>query len=116
MLLCDARIFRVGVESNAGDASDDRVGWYQSGSVLEPTFASSFLFAIRTLCSNATIIFLSAPNLKLSATTRDSYCCERLSDRFARRAHLDLIIVCSSLFQAAEIPCHERHRVTGTYR
>lgn len=38
------------------------------------TFSKSLLFAISTLFSSATMMFLSAPNLKLSATTLESYC------------------------------------------
>lgn len=62
MLLCDCLILLAGVDSDALGASDWRVG-----------FARSRLFAMRTFCSSATIMFLSAPYLKLSATTFESY-------------------------------------------
>jgi hypothetical protein len=39
-----------------------------------PTLSISFLLVINTLSSSATTIFLSWPNVKLSATTLPSYC------------------------------------------
>jgi hypothetical protein len=68
-----------------------------------PTFARSFLLAISTLCSKATMMFLSAPYLKLSATTFESYCyyCQQHAGDLT---HLDLIVIYPALFQAAEIP------------
>ena len=70
------------------------------------TLASSFLFAMTTLCSSATMMFLSAPNLKLSATTRESYCfgsAQGLQDK-DNKTHLDLVIVDTALLQSPQVP------------
>jgi hypothetical protein len=76
MSLCETpRTFFNGVLGGARDAMEVRVGCYKyEAGCWEPTFDISFLFAMTTLCSRATTMFLSAPNLKLSATTRESYC------------------------------------------